>query len=98
MDVVLPDTGCNVLISSTSFYNYSTDSKTREQYYIYDGVAHKQSSVYNQYGYTYTGDCLSTGDLVYKPELEIYFPFINFLLIFAVLLLVYHVIIKRLLP
>lgn len=98
MDVVLPDTGCNVLISSTSFYNYSADSKTREQYYIYDGSAHKQSSSYNQYGYTYTGDCLSTGDLVYKPELQVYFPVINFCFFCFVLLVLYRVIIKRLLP
>lgn len=97
MNVELPDTGCNILISSSSFYNYSTDLRTREQYYIYEGVARKQSSTYNQYGYTYTGDCLTTGDLVYKPELQVYFPVINFCLFCVVLLLVYNIIIKRLL-
>lgn len=98
MDVVLPDSGCNILISNSSFYNYSADSRTREQYYIYDGVAHKQSSTYNQYGYTYTGDCLSTGDLVYKPEIQVFFPVIQFSLVFVVLVLVYKIFLKRLLP
>lgn len=98
MNVELPSTGCNILISATSFYNYSSDSHTREQYYIYDGVAHLQSSNYSQYGYTYTGDCLSTGDLVYKPELQVYFPVLQFILTCFILLIVYRVIIKRLLP
>ena len=98
MDVVLPDSGCNILISSSSFYNYSSDSRTREQYYIYDGVAKKQSSTYNQYGYTYTGDCLVTGDLVYKPELQVYFPLLQFCVICFVFLMIYRVFLKRLLP
>ncbi len=98
MDVDLPDTGCNILISSTSFYNYSSDLRTRDRYYIYDGVAHKESSTYSQYGYTYSGDCLSDGSLVYRPELQVYFPILQFILICSVLLLVYRVIIKRLMP
>lgn len=73
MDVRLPDTGCNILNSATSFYNYSDDTRTRETYIIYDGQAHKTGETYNQYGYSYTGTCMETGDLVYKPELEIYF-------------------------
>ena len=98
MDVELPSTGCNILVSATSFYNYSSDTRTRDTYYIYEGVAHKQSSQYNQYGYTYTGDCLSTGDLVYNPSLKVQFPVISFCLVCFVLILVYRVIIKRLLP
>lgn len=98
MDVILPDVGCNILISATSFYNYSTDLRTRDQYYIYEGVAHKQSSSYNQYGYTYTGDCLTTGDLVYKPEMEVFFPVLQFCLICFILILVYRIFLKRLLP
>lgn len=77
MNVELPTTGCNVINSSTTFYNYSNDSRTRETYIIYDGQAKLQSSSYNQYGYTYSGDCLSTGDLIYKPEIKIYFEFIS---------------------
>lgn len=77
MDVKLPTTGCNIINSSTSFYNYSPDNKTRELYYIYDGKALLANSIYNQYGYSYSGDCLSTGDIVYKPEYkEVLFPFL----------------------
>lgn len=73
MNVELPDTGCNIINSSTSFYNYSPDATTRETYIIYEGRAIKQSSTYNQFGYTYSGDCLTTGDLVYNPQSEVYF-------------------------
>lgn len=98
MDVILPSTGCNIINSSTSFYNYSTDSRTRDYYVIYDGVAHLQSSSYSQYGYSYSGTCLETGDLVYKPEVQVYFPILSFILCCSILLFIYHVIIKRLLP
>lgn len=98
MDVVLPSTGCNILISSSSFYNYSNDLRTREQYYIYEGVAHLQSSSYSQYGYTYTGECLNTGSLVYKPELKVFFPVVQFVIISFVLILIYKILLKRLLP
>lgn len=75
MDVQLPDTGCNIINNATSFYNYSADGKTRDVYYIYEGVAHLQSSSYNQYGYTYSGTCLQTGDLIFRPEYkEFIFP------------------------
>lgn len=70
MDVELPTEGCNIISSSTSFYNYSTDGRTRDTYIIYDGQAIKQSTSYNQYGYSYTGECLNTGDLVYRPEVK----------------------------
>lgn len=98
MNVSLPDTGCNIINSSTTFYNYSPDSRTRNYYVIYDGEAYLQSSTYNQYGYTYSGDCLVTGDLKYKPELDVYFPVLSFCLICSILLFIYHVFIKRLLP
>lgn len=98
MNVELPTTGCNILISSTSFYNYSPDRRTRQRYYIYDGVAHMESSTYSQYGYDYSGTCLDTGDLVYRPEIQVYFPFLAFLIVLFALFLVYKVIIKRLLP
>lgn len=98
MNVELPNTGCNIINSSTTFYNYSSDSKTRETYVIYDGKAILQSSTYNQYGYTYSGDCLVTGDIVYRPEISIYFPILSFIIICSILLFIYHIIIKRLLP
>lgn len=95
MNVELPNTGCNIINSSTSFYNYSTDSKTRETYIIYDGKAILQSSNYNQYGYTYSGTCLTTGDLVYKPELPIYFQFISGMVIGLALFIIYKIMLER---
>lgn len=98
MNVSLPETGCNILHSATSFYNYSGDGRTRSDWQIYEGVAHKISETYNQYGYSYTGTCLNTGDLVYKPELQIYFPILGALIFIYILFVVYRVIFKRLLP
>lgn len=98
MDVEIPTTGCNIIASATSFYNYSSDGRTRETYFIYDGVPHLQSSTYNQHGYTYTGNCLSTGDLVYKPELKVYFPILAFSAVCFLLIVIYRLMIKRLMP
>lgn len=98
MDVELPSSGCNILNSSTTFYNYSPDAKTRQFWIIYDGVAHKQAETYNQYGYAYTGTCLNTGDLVYKPELKIYFPFLASIIFVFSLYVVWRVVGRRLLP
>lgn len=98
MNVELPSTGCNILNSSTTFYNYSSDRRTRQTYVIYDGEAHLISQSTSQYGYDYTGTCMSTGDLVYKPELKIYFPFIASLIFVFSLYVVWRVIGRRLLP
>lgn len=98
MNVELPSTGCNIINSSSSFYNYSPDSRTRNYYVIYDGKALLQSSIYNQYGYTYSGDCLTTGDLIYKPELDVYFPALAITAVVFLTYLIYNIIIKRLLP
>jgi len=98
MYVDLPDTGCNIINSSTSFYNYSTDARTRTTYYIYEGVAHAGAVATNNMGYTYSGTCLVDGDLVFKPESEVYFPFLSFCAVCFILVIIYKVIIKRLLP
>lgn len=91
MDVVLPSTGCNIINSSTTFYNYSPDGKTREAYVIYDGKALLQSSSYNQYGYSYSGTCLNTGDLVYHPELKgVWFPIVGLIAILFIYRLVFR--------
>lgn len=95
MNVELPSTGCNIINSSTSFYNYSTDGRTRETYIIYEGKALLQASNTNQYGYTYTGNCLTTGDLIYRPELKIYFPFISFILVCFTFYLAYKIVLWR---
>lgn len=95
MDVDLPTTGCNIISSSSSFYNYSSDGHTRDSYIIYDGVAKKQSSFYSQSGYTYSGDCLSTGDLVYKPELSVIFQTISLCLTLFIFVIVSKVLLRK---
>lgn len=95
MEIELPDTGCNIINSATSFYNYSIDRRTRDLYYIYDGKAYKQSSTTNQQGYNYTGTCLHTGDLIYKPEIQVYFPLISFIIICAAIIFAYKIVLWR---
>lgn len=85
MNVQLPETGCNIITDSDAFVNYSPDSRTRTSYIIYEGVAKKQQSTYNQYGYSYTGDCLVTGDLVYRPQDTIYFEVLAILMAILIL-------------
>lgn len=84
MNVELPTTGCNVINSATSFYNYSPDAQTRSLYYVYEGQALLANTQTSQYAYTYTGDCLSTGDLVYKPELKVWFPIVSAIILFFI--------------
>lgn len=75
MDVNIPSTGCSVLNSSTTFYTYRNNDTYRDTYIIYEGKAHLSNTSYNQYGFSYSGTCLQTGDLVYKPEYkEFLFP------------------------
>ena len=95
MNVELPNTGCNIINTNTTFYNYSTDGRTRETYVIYEGKALLQATNTNQYGYNYTGTCLNTGDLVYKPEIQIYFPFIASIIIMTAILLAYKIVLWR---
>lgn len=88
MYVNLPSTGCNIISSSTAFYNYSTDGHVRSNYVIYDGKALKSSESYSQAGYNYTGECLETGDLVYKPELKFYENVVGTFLIIIILFII----------
>lgn len=96
MYVDLPSTGCNVIQSSTTFYNYSPDGRTRQTYVLIDGNKYLQSESYNQYGYSYTGTCLNTGDLVYKPELKIYFEALSIVACVGIGLLLFNLFVKRL--
>lgn len=92
----MPETGCNILNSATTFYNYSPDRRTRQTYIIFDGESHLQSENYSTTGYTYTGTCLSNGDLVYKPELQVYFQIISIVAFFAICKLVFRLLRGRL--
>lgn len=91
MDVELPSEGCNIINSATSFYNYRNNNRTRSLYYIYDGKARKASENTQQNAYIYTGECLVTGDLVYRPEYkEFIMPNVAILIFFMICLLVFR--------
>lgn len=90
MDVELPSSGCNIINSSTSFYNYSTDGRTRELYYIVDGKALLGNTQTSQYGFSYSGDCLSTGDIIYHPEIKVAFPIISAILFFFIVKFIFR--------
>lgn len=97
MDVELPNDGCNIINSSSSFYNYTNNNRTRSLYYIYDGKAIKASESTNTQGYTYTGTCLVTGDLIYKPEKQVEFQIWSFLIIILITVIIYKIMLERLL-
>lgn len=95
MNVQLPTTGCNILNNATMLYNYSPDNRTRSTYTVYDGVLHLSSVSTSVQGYNYTGTCLVTGDLVYKPEYDVVFHFFAFSLVAFCFILVYLILFKR---
>ena len=59
------------------------------------GKAFKANETTSSYGYDYTGTCLSTGDIVYAPEMKIFIPFIVIILIMAAWVIVYNTMLKR---
>lgn len=98
MEIELPSTGCNIFYG-TYVDNYSSDGRTRTRYYLNEGKLVENNTSYSQYNSIPSGaTCLHTGDLVYKPEMELYVPFLASGLLVFVLILVYKIFIKRLLP
>lgn len=93
MEVEIPSDGCFTANSSTTFYHYLNNQ--RITYYLYDGkFIRGSSSTYNSLPNGY--HCLSTGDVVYKPEIDVYFPFMAFTLIAFTGILLYNILIKKL--
>lgn len=98
MEIELPS-GCNIINSASSFLNYTNNNRTRALYYIVDGQVFKSSETYSNVGFDYSGTCLSTGDLIYKPEYsDFWLPFTSIVAFVFILGLIYHIIIRRLLP
>lgn len=93
MEIEVPSDGCFVASGSNVFDHYVGSIRTR--YYLYDGKFVRGSS--NNHS-TLPSDsyCIQSGDLVYKPELEIYFKFISFSLVIFAMLIVWNLIIKNL--
>lgn len=94
MDVELPSTGCNISSSSGYIDNYSGNIRTR--YLVNENKLVKvYSTSYSNRPSDYI--CLSTGDLVYKPELAIYFQFISAIMILIATVILLKITIGRLL-
>ena len=97
MEVELPNDGCNIINSSSSFYNYTNNNQTRSLYYIYDGKAIKASTSTRNEGYNYSGTCIVTGDLIYRPEKQVEFQIWAFLIIILITYIIYKIMLERLL-
>lgn len=93
MEIEIPSGGCFTASGSTTFYHYLNNQ--RITYYLYDGkFVRGSSSTYTSLPNGY--HCLSSGDLVYKPEITVYFPFMAFCLIAFAGILLFNIIFKRL--
>lgn len=94
MEIKLPTVGCNILTSSSSFYNYSPDNFTRSTYYIIENkyfLSSISTATYNPY--VYTGDCVSS--IPYKPEYEFWFSLGGCLIVFVAFWLIFHMIFRK---
>lgn len=82
-EIELPHSGCNVYYG-TYIDNYHNNTRTR--YYLNETKLIKSTtSTYSHMPDGYT--CISQGDLVYKPETEIYFYVISIIFAIAIFLL-----------
>lgn len=93
MEIEIPSGGCFVAGSATSFTHYLNGQRTT--YYLNENqlIRGSSTSSSNVPSGVY---CLQQGDLVYKPELEIYYQFMSLILIGAALVLIWDLIIKNL--
>lgn len=94
MDVNLPTNGCNISQSNGFIDNYYNGTRTR--YTI------TENKLVQSYRTTYTSiptgyTCLNTGDIIYKPELAVYFQIISLALVGIATLIIFKIIIGRLL-
>lgn len=94
MTIDLPSNGCNVFYG-TYLDNYYSGIRTR--YYFNNNILVESSHA--SYTVTPTGvHCVTTGDLLYNPEAEIYFSAISLAVVVLAAILLYKIIVKRLLP
>lgn len=89
-EIPLPETGCNVYHGSY-VDNYFNGKRTR--FYLNDTqLVQSSKSDYSRVPDGVT--CINTGDLIYKPELEVYFNLASFvlfplLILFAIRLILF---------
>lgn len=82
-------------------FGSSVNNTLYQIFYYYDGKLFPTRLVSGPqyYAITYRSVCLNQGDLVYKPEYkEVWFPLASLAVFIFILMLVYKIIIKRLLP
>ncbi len=93
MEIEIPSGGCFVASGYNVFDHYLSNSRVR--YYLNGNQLVRGFS--NSYSNLPSGyHCLQAGDLVYKPEVTVYFPFMAFGLIAFAGILLYNIIIKKL--
>lgn len=93
MEITLPTNGCNISQSAGYIDNYFNGTRTR---YIIN--ENKLTPVYRT---TYSGGtpqyytCLVTGDLIYKPEIAVYFPILAGGMVLVALVVLWKVMLER---
>lgn len=93
MEVEIPSGGCFIASGSNTFAHYLNNQ--RITYYLYDGkLVRGSNSSYTNMPSGY--HCLSTGDLVYKPEIPVYFSFMSMCIVAFSGILLYNLVIKKL--
>lgn len=98
MEIQLPQEGCNIFYGSY-VNNFTNDGRTVRRYYINENKLILSTTNTSQYSQLPSGyHCLSSNELIYKPEFDVYFPFLAGCLCVLVWIIIYKVIIKRLLP
>ena len=94
MEIQIPSNGCSIYYG-TYIDHYQGNVRTR--YYLQnEKLVKNSSSSYNSMPSGYS--CISQGDLTYKPELKIWFPFLSFALILVCAILLYKIFLKRIMP
>lgn len=94
MDITLPTNGCNISQSAGYIDNYYNGTRTR--FLVNENKlvrAYSQSYTNMPTGYA----CLTTGDIIYKPELAVYFTLLSLALVATGILLIYKITIGKLL-
>lgn len=87
-NIKLPEQGCNVFYG-TYVDNYRNSVRTR--YYIFDSQLIPSST--SSYSNLPNGSvCMGETELIYKPELEVYFTFMAIVAIFFIFWFAYKII------
>lgn len=68
-----------------------------QQYKLFNGKLYATAKA-NYSSTVYVPECVDPDDLLYKPESQIYFSFISFVIVIFVFIVIYRLIIRRLFP